>query len=540
MNWVPAVEGRHQLVMFERKLDDALPKDHVVRQFALLMDQLDWSRWESEYAQWGPGRTAIHPKVMASVILYGMLTRVRASRQLEEALVIRIDFRWLAEGRHIDHSTICNFRQSKRERLQELFVQLGLLAQSAGILKLSELAFDGTKIRANNSCSKKLKTADLQHLHDELTKKFSEQAAEIEKLDASAGEDDGDDGNPEGGVSQKLEDIQSRLEAVKRAMAAVKHLEREGKTVPKRLPLTDMESRITPSKEGGFAPNYTPGVMVDTESGLIVAADVIADTNEKAMLPAALATVKEAFSCKPQRILADTIFSHGSNLAVLESEGIDLYSPVADTADNPALRADPTQSVPAEQLDKLPVKKTRGRQQFSKQAFVFAAKHDAYYCPAGNRLEYKSTSTSKTVDGTEVKTRRYLSNRQDCQACSLRERCIAGTAKYRHVQRDQFEELRDQLRERMHTPQGQAIYARRIGPGERPFAMTKRIMGVRQFATRGLQKVKREWLWLTAACNIKLLLKLLRSRAGPLAPPAPCPQPDHNTLQLNSLVPVAP
>ena len=94
MNWVPAVEGRHQLVMFERKLDDALPKDHVVRQFALLMDQLDWSRWESEYAQWGPGRTAIHPKVMASVILYGMLTRVRASRQLEEALVIRIDFRF--------------------------------------------------------------------------------------------------------------------------------------------------------------------------------------------------------------------------------------------------------------------------------------------------------------------------------------------------------------------------------------------------------------------------------------------------------------
>ena len=192
MRWIPAVEGRHQLVMFAKKIDEALPSDHVVREFAVLMDELDWSDWEAEYAQ-RSGRTAFHPKVMASVILYGMLTRIRSSRQLEEALVVRIDFRWLAEGRRIDHSTICNFRQSKHERLKRLFVQLGLLAHSAGILKLSELAFDGTKIRANNNRSKKLKTEELETLHKELAEKFAAQAAEAEKLDADANSDDNSD-----------------------------------------------------------------------------------------------------------------------------------------------------------------------------------------------------------------------------------------------------------------------------------------------------------------------------------------------------------
>ena len=512
MRWIPPVESRHQLVMFPKRIDEALPKDHVVREFAALMDELDWSDWVAEYAQHS-GRTAFHPKVMASVILYGMLTRIRSSRQLEEALVVRIDFRWLAEGRRIDHSTICSFRQSKHERLQALFVQLGLLAHSAGILKLSELAFDGTKIRANNNRSKKLKTEELEALHNELAEKFAAQVAEAEKLDADARSDDDSDSGQGG------EDIQSRLRAAKQALDEVQRLQKEEKPVPKYLPLTDVECRITPSKEGGFAPNYTPGAMVDTDSGLIVAADVIADTNEKAMLPAALETVQEAYSSKPDRILADGIFSHGSNLATLDSEGIDLYSPVATNENNPAHRADLTQPVPDEQLDDLPLKKTRGILHFAKSAFVFHEQDDIYYCPAGKRLEYKSTSTSHVVDGAEVKTRRYLSNRKDCQACPLRARCIAGKAKYRHVQRDQFEHLREQLQERMGTPEGQEIYARRMGPGERPFAAIKQIMGVRQFASRGLEKVRREWLWLVTAFNIKTLLGI-RARAGPdvLAP----------------------
>jgi len=530
MGWVPPVESREQLVLFSRKIDDMLPEDHAVRQLAAIMDQIDWSDWEREYVQRGPGRTALHPKVMASVILYGLLTRIRTSRQLEEALTLRIDFRWLAEGRSIDHSTFCIFRGSHRQRLEGLFVQLGLLAKTAGILKLSELAFDGTKIRANNRRSGKLKTENLRELRDELEKKFHEHVAEAEKLDAAQSsrndDDSGDPGNREK-KSQSLQNIKSRLQEANRALAEVERLEETGETVPKRLPTTDVECRVTPNKEGGFAPNYTPGAMMDTYSGMIVATDAIGDTNEKAMLPAALDAVKKDFDAVPDRMLADGIFSHGTNLAELEKRGIELYSPVASQVGNPALREDPQQAVPADQIDDLPTKKTRGQIQFDKLAFVYDAEQDVYCCPAGKSMPYKSTTVTKAVDDTEIETRRYQASPADCQDCELRSRCItAKHAKSRQVQHDQFEGLREQLRHRMETPAGRKTYARRMAVGERPFAVIKQTMGARQFLTRGLARVKQEWLWLATAFNLKRLLPLLQARPGPPPAMAACPLPE--------------
>ena len=78
------------------------------------------------------GQPPIHPRVLASVLLYGLLTRIRSSRALEEALCVRLDFRWLAEGRTIDHTTLSTFRKAHPEALKNLFVQIGLVARELG------------------------------------------------------------------------------------------------------------------------------------------------------------------------------------------------------------------------------------------------------------------------------------------------------------------------------------------------------------------------------------------------------------------------
>lgn len=79
-----------------------------------------------------------------------MLKRIMSSRGLEEALQVRLDFRWLAEGRSIDHTTLSEFRRKSKGGLKDLFVQVGMFAQEMGCLQLQTLAFDGTRIRANN------------------------------------------------------------------------------------------------------------------------------------------------------------------------------------------------------------------------------------------------------------------------------------------------------------------------------------------------------------------------------------------------------
>lgn len=515
MPWDPAVLERNQMVLFSERLDEVLPEHHPARRLVELLDQLDWCQWEADYKHHGPGRPPIHPRVMSGIVLYGLMRGVRSSRQLEEALQMRLDFRWLAESRSIDHSTICNFRQAHTDRLKELFVQITLVAKHAGLLSLVELAVDGTKIRASNHRSAKLKVAELSSWKQQLELRFEELNEQAEQLD-----------NPQLGdqakLDRQLDNVQSRLAQIDRAIAAVAELEAAGETIPNQLPTTDVESRVTKSKEGSFAPNYTPVTVVDPASGMIVTTEVIADGNEKAVLPEALDEVEATLGERPERVLADAIFNHSSNLQAMDERGIALHTPIEDTPDNPAIREDPRCPVPLDQVDKLPTKKN----QLSKEAFVFDAAVNRYYCPQGKPLSYNSTYNVKLADGT-IRRHRYHAREEDCQSCPLLDRCVSGKSKFRRVSRDDAEELRDQLRERMRSQAGQSTYDRRM-IGERPFAMIKHWMGVRYFLHRGLEKVRQEWRWATIAFNLGRLVNLLGARAGPgeqlhlnLPPPSP-------------------
>ncbi|MBI4670302.1 MAG: transposase [Chloroflexi bacterium] len=51
-----------------------------------------------------------------------------------------------------DHDTIANFRKTFLPEIQELFVQILLLAQTAGVFQLGNISMDGSKIHAD--CSK--------------------------------------------------------------------------------------------------------------------------------------------------------------------------------------------------------------------------------------------------------------------------------------------------------------------------------------------------------------------------------------------------
>ena len=88
---------------------------------------------------------------MAGVILYGLMRRIRSGRQLEYACGHNIDFMWLAEGRSIDHTTLCKFRTKFKQPLKQLFKDIGRLAMTIGLVQLVEIAFDGTRVKADAS-----------------------------------------------------------------------------------------------------------------------------------------------------------------------------------------------------------------------------------------------------------------------------------------------------------------------------------------------------------------------------------------------------
>jgi len=519
MKWAMAALDRDQLVLFPQRLDDVIPAGHAVRLLDEILGSLDWSAWEKKYKDVDRGRPPFAPRLLASIILYGLLVQIRASRKLEEALFVRLDFRWLAQGRTVDHTTLCTFRRDHADALKDLFVKVGVVAAQTMMTPLGRLAFDGTRIKASNHRSRRLSPEKLKKLEQELAGKFTDLQKKADAEDAAAQECFD---NQPGELSSEMADVKKRQQRIQAALAELERIEQAGEDLPKRIPLTDPDSRISPNKEGGFAANYTPLAGVDVESGLIVTADVIPGTDEEQHLVAAVEAVEEDFGVKVDEALADGLFATGSNLEKLEERNVTLYSPpkTPDPATNPAVRDDPTQPVPADQYDRLPTKKLKGgKRQLDKAAFVYDADSDIYLCPQGEPLTREKTTTDRRKDGTEIKRTRYKADPQTCAGCPLKPTCLQGKATCRQVSRDQFEPHRERLAKRMATDEGKQKYARRAAVGERPFAVIKQFFGVRQFLLRGLNRVRMEWRWITIAFNLKKLLAVLTARAGP-APPS--------------------
>ena len=149
MTWAVPPVARDQMVLFPSSLDDVIPEEHLVRDLDAILRSLDWSKFEEKY-HGTLGARPVHPRVLSSIIIYGHLTRVRSSRQLEGALWCRLDFRWLAEGEQLDHSTLSIFRKQFADLLLGINTQFGLLAHQMGVTSLTQFGFDGTRLRASN------------------------------------------------------------------------------------------------------------------------------------------------------------------------------------------------------------------------------------------------------------------------------------------------------------------------------------------------------------------------------------------------------
>ncbi len=354
-----------------------------------------------------------------------------------------------------------------------------------------------------------------------LAAKFEEVEAQVQANDQHDDERLGD--NSAHTLPQDLADEKQRARRVEAALAELERLESEGAETPKRIPLTDPDSRIMPNKDGGHAPNYTPTATVDVDSGIAVAGDVLNNVNEDDTLISSIEAVQEHFGLEspPAEVLADGLMATGENLAACEEREIDLYAPIKyQTAeDNPAVREDLTQAVAEADYDRLPTKcvKRKGEQyeQLDKQAFVYDEAANCYWCPSGKRLSFRNKTREKTKRGATRERRRYFASPEDCAACPLKSRCLAGTAKKRMINREQHESLRAGHATKMQTEAAQTKYSRRSHAAERPFATIKQMFGARQFLLRGLSQVKQEWTWMLSAFNLHRLIGLIAGGAGP-------------------------
>ncbi|MBX3115709.1 MAG: IS1182 family transposase [Fimbriimonadaceae bacterium] len=515
MEWSRAVESREELVLFPTKLDEVIPADHPVRLLDAILRKIDWTPWEAKY-KLSRGMPPIHPRVLAGVILFGLQKRIRTSRGLEDALSVRNDFRWLAEGRSIDHTTICKFRQGNSDALKNLFVQIGLIAREMGHLQLQQLGYDGTRIRASNRKSGTRTPKELQAAKVELEAQFQEHQKAIEEAETK--EEQTFDAAKQLAGKRKAQTLQDQLAKIDVALEEIKTIEASGKQVPDRLPITDPQSRITKNKEGGFAPNYNPTITVDIASGMIADSDVISGTDEQNHMVPAVERVRENFEIgnQPMDVLADGLMATGENINQCLEKNIQLFSPAAEAT--PAYREDPSQSLTPEQIAQLPLRgkaPKNGEQDtrtFDKSAFQYDAEQDVYWCPTGQKLERYYESKDHRGDPRYG----YRADKQACASCPLKAKCFKNSRDQygRRIESGEHEKVKQAHASRMQQPESKEIYKRRAPATERPFATIKFGFAVRSFLTRGLGRVRDEWNWIACACNLSRLMQLIQIRRG--------------------------
>lgn len=334
---------------------EALPPNHLARFVVDVIAQLDLSRI---YAHYGPvGGVAIAPEILLGLLFYGYATGVFSSRKIERQTRESIPFRFIASGLHPDHDTLANFRKTFLAEIQELFVQILLLAQEAGVFQLGNISLDGSKIHADASKHHAVSYKRLVELERQL-------GDEVQAL-LTLGEqvDQGERTLPEGLVlADEVTIRQERLANLAKAKAVLQaraqeryaaeqaeyqaklrereeKARRQGRKPGGRPPqppqagprdqdqynFTDPESRIMKnSHDEGFDQHYNAQVVVDQASLLVVATALSNHPNDQREAEPALDAISPQVG-KPKAAALDHGYWSPSNLKMLEERGIDAY-----------------------------------------------------------------------------------------------------------------------------------------------------------------------------------------------------------------------
>jgi transposase len=337
-------------------VQDYLPEDHLARFVVEMVDQLDMSTLLGVYA--GKGKTPYHPAMLVALLFYGYATGTFSSRKLEKATYDSIAYRYLCANTHPDHDTIASFRKRFLKKLEAFFVEMLLIGQAMGLVKLGTVSLDGTKIKANASKHKALSWAHANKLEAQLQ-------AEVDALLCLAEEADKSVLPDEMNLPEELKRREERLARIAEAKTEIQaraqaRFEREqaeyeekmarrkvqeectgkkpGGRPPKapsaeprakdQVSLTDEDSRIMPSNEG-FNQCYNAQAGVDANTHLIVEQHISQQPNDKQEVAPTLERLQQLPDelGEIDALLADTGYFSEANVNRCEAESVTPYIP---------------------------------------------------------------------------------------------------------------------------------------------------------------------------------------------------------------------
>jgi transposase len=337
-------------------VQDFVAEDHLARfVLSLVRDEIDLAAIIASYDS-DRGQPPFDPVMMTTLLLYSYCCGIYASRRIAKACRERVDFMSIVAFDAPDFRTVSEFRRRHLKALGALFTQILQLCETAGLVKLGHVAFDGTKIKANASKHKAMSYERMEKRAAELEAEVASWLAAAEAIDATEdklyGADKTGEEMPDWVADKKqraerIRKAKAELEAEAKAAAEAKRKaaveaqqqhEAEGRKKPGRPAappadtpepkaqknFTDPESRIMKSKDG-FVQAYNAQIAVDSAAQIIVAQDVTQSAVDSGQLVPMIDATKTNLGRYPGQASADAGYCSEANLEALEIRDIDGY-----------------------------------------------------------------------------------------------------------------------------------------------------------------------------------------------------------------------
>jgi len=480
---------RHQMNLFEEKLDELVSPDNPVRFIDAYVEQLDLKKlgFKIPGTNGGKGKPPYNPSVLLKIYILGYLNCIRSSRKLEMECNKNIEMMWLTERLAPDFKTIADFRKANKKGINEIFREFLNLCKKLELLSFQCVAIDGTKERAKNHLDNVYRRETIENVSQRIQCQIDKYMAELDDNDKT------EDAEYEF-LSKNLTEKLAKLNKSQNKIDLIKQVFNENPELEVYF-ANDTDSRYMKDNNRINA-GYNCQTAVDEKHKLIVANDVTNDSNDLHQLnnmKDKVSDLKKDFEIKYKTVVvADAgYFEEKEIIKAEEDENFEVY--VSHPRDSHKQK-----TKVKDKKDKVPAKG------FLKDDFKYDKEKDVFECPEGGVLTKQGNGSVDKRTGT----RKYEYISRNCNGCSKRKLCTKS--KYgRSVKVTEFFKEINSFREKCNTDIGKKLLAKRKELVEHPFGTIKHSWGYRCFMQKGKEAVAAEFSFIAFIYNLRRVLNIV-------------------------------
>lgn len=317
-------------------LEALVPSDHRARIVVNFVESLDLSPlYEAIKAREGEaGRPPSDPAVLMALWLYAAIEGVGSARRLERLAQHDPAYRWIAGGVPLNYHGLADFRVAHVAVLDRLLTESVTALIAEGVVSLSEIAVDGTKVRANASRGSFKTGKKLARIEAAAEQRLAALKAEISNdPEASSRRRRAAQERAAREVKERAERARAALDRVRaeKEQRAKTHRQDEAKkkSGPK-VSLTDPEARCMRFPDGAIRPAYNAQIADAPRQGIIVAVAMTDRRNDAGLAAPMVDDIVRRYGKSPDSLLVDTHYATVEDIAALAQHAagkVQVYAP---------------------------------------------------------------------------------------------------------------------------------------------------------------------------------------------------------------------